>query len=144
MFLLMMVIMSNSIADSHTYNWKVTPSIEVCTNMITKDQLNNSLTFWKNEIDAAYSKITFFDVHSCPPVKEGVIQIVKNKNIVKEYGKTDINYFYYDDPNDRTIENVVIKLSDHMIYEQNVTLRHELGHAFGLLHEEKGIMYPYY
>jgi hypothetical protein len=137
-------MINNSIADDHTYKWTTKPEVEVCTNMITDNQLNKSLSFWKNEINAEYSKITFFNEYSCPPIKKGVIQIIRNKNIVREYGKTDINYFYYDDPNDRTIESVVIKLSDHMIYEQNITLRHELGHAFGLLHENEGIMNPYY
>jgi len=144
MFLLMISILNNSIADSHTYKWNQPPVIEVCTNMITQNQVLESLSFWQNKINAQYNKLTFFDEYSCPKMRDGVIQIVKNENIVKEYGKTDINYFYYNDPDDRTIENVTIKLSDHMVYEQNITLRHELGHAFGLLHEEQGIMYPYY
>ena len=139
-----MLITSNVSAESHTYEWDKVPSIEVCTDMITHNQLLESLSFWQNKIGAQYSKLTFFDKNSCPPVRAGIIQIIRNENIVKEYGKTDINYFYYDNPDDRTIENVIIKLSDHMIYNQNITLRHELGHAFGLLHEDKGIMYPYY
>ena len=144
MFLLMISMINNSIADSHTYKWDKTPVIEVCTDMITQNQMLESLSFWQNKINAEYSKLTFFDKYSCPTIKEGVIQIIRNENVVKEYGKTDINYFYYNNPNDRTIESVIIKLSDHMIYDQNITLRHELGHAFGLLHEEEGIMHPYY
>jgi predicted Zn-dependent protease len=144
-FLFLNFIIANASATpSHTYKWDKTPDIEVCGDIISREEIVESLKYWSVEIGdrANFSKVTFKS--HCSDPKSGTIQISRNKNHVIEYGLSHIDYYYYNDKNDRTINFVEIKLSDHMVRENNITLRHELGHAFGLLHEDHGIMRSHY
>ncbi|MDC3192611.1 hypothetical protein OAT38_00915 [Amylibacter sp.] len=139
------IIATNAFTESsHTYKWDKIPDIEVCGDMVSRESVIESLKYWQDEIGskAMFNTLTF--KNRCDFPKPGIIQISKNKKTVIEYGITSIDYYYFSDHNDRTINFAKIELSDHMVREDNITLRHELGHAFGLLHEAHGIMEAYY
>tara|TARA_Y100000992_G_scaffold297296_1_gene260699 strand:+ start:567 stop:1010 length:444 start_codon:yes stop_codon:yes gene_type:complete len=144
LFLNFSIITNAFAAPSHSYKWDRTPDIEVCGDIVSQEEVIESLKYWQDELG---SKASFNDLNfesQCGDPKAGIIQISRNKKTVIEYGLTEIDYYYYDDKNDRTINFAKITLSDHMVREDNITLRHELGHAFGLLHEDHGIMEAYY
>ncbi len=144
LFLNFIITLNANATPSHTYKWDKTPDIEVCGDIVSKEEVIESLKYWHANIG---NKASFNDLRfksQCGNPKTGIIQISRNKKSITEYGLTNIDYYYYNDKNDRTINFVKIDLSDHMVREDNITLRHELGHAFGLLHEDHGIMEAYY
>lgn len=127
---------------SYEYVWETTPSVHVCDQHVSQKEVTESLDYWKTNLGV---KISYIEFNSPCTKSENVIKIYRNKKYVEDFGMTHLNYYYYNNnPERRILTDAVIELSDHMIRNENITLRHELGHAFGLLHEERGIMKPYW
>jgi hypothetical protein len=136
----LMITMSQ--ASGYEYVWQTIPEVHVCDQHVSQKEVVDSLGYWQENLGVRISHIEF---NSSCTKSENVIKIYRNKKHVEDFGMTHLNYYYYNNnPEKRIITGVAIELSDHMIRNENITLRHEFGHAFGLLHEEKGIMKPYW
>jgi len=140
----MFLLFSNliSTAASETYVWENTPKVQVCDQHVNEREVIESINWWQEELDLGPIEVEF---NSSCDHQSNVIQISRNKTYTEDYGKTKLNFFYYKNkPDEKILTDAKIVLSDHMIRKDNITLRHELGHAFGLLHESHGIMKPYW
>ena len=141
LFLFISLASGSTLNKSNLWEYNKPNRIDICIDApVTLKQVEEALDYWGNYVDT--NNISVNKGVKCEKYEYLSVQIKSDSSIKKYHAVTETRF--YENNKKEFIHSATIKFSENFIKENNITLKHEIGHALGFVHSDHPIMKKYH